>query len=120
LSYIDQAVLAPIRARLSYNRIARQKYGALIQDRECLPGEAFYGNLGPAEFEALPLRTKRKGGPAKVSRLLSKVVESPDLPDSKKMGLRVFVGSYEELYGDKESFGVFVHSYELDMLGIGY
>jgi hypothetical protein len=96
------------------NKILRNKYGVLLQDRECQTGEVFYGNLKAAEFEALPLKTKRQGALAYVVRLFSEPA-----PAAKDM-CRVFRLTYEQTYGDKESVGVFVHTYELDMLGIEY
>ncbi|MCC7500607.1 hypothetical protein IT396_02285 [Candidatus Nomurabacteria bacterium] len=94
------------------NKEARLKRGALNQDFERKEGEVFYGNLAQREFDALPLRTKRKGGPARLNRILS--------GKNKQGDNYVFVPTYEELYRDKESFSVFVHTYELDMLSIEY
>jgi hypothetical protein len=114
VSYVDHLLLAPVRARLSINRELRQKYGALNQDFDCQKGEIFFGNLSPEEFAALPLKTKRLGGPAYCVRLFSEKAEL-----AKDMS-RVFRQTYEQLYQDKESKSVFVHTYELDILGIEY
>jgi hypothetical protein len=111
LSYSNQEVLAPIRARFLQNKQARRRLGALIQDRDCHASEVFFGNLKLAEFEALPLKTKRKGGPARCVRFISRIEGNET---------RVEVKTYEQLYQDRESFEVFVHTYELDMLGIEY
>jgi hypothetical protein len=62
--------------------------------------EIFFGNLTPAEFDALPLKSKRNGGPARV--------------------LNVYGKLYSEAYKDKESIGVYVQTKELDALGIKY
>jgi hypothetical protein len=113
VSYIDQVVLAPIRARLLQNKVMRQKYGALLQDLECKEGEVFYGNLKPHEFDALPLSSKRKGAQAYVVRLFLEKV--PDANSTK-----VIRRTFEELYGDKESVGVFLRVFELDGLGLMY
>lgn len=111
MSYTNRSVFKAIESRLRTNEEARLKRGALVQDFECLPGEVFYGNLKQADFDALPLRTKRKAGPAYATRIFSETRENTNC---------VFTASYEKLYGDKESFAVFVHTYELDMLGIQY
>jgi hypothetical protein len=105
--------LAPIRARLLQNKAMRLKYGALLQDFECAEGEVFYGNLKPDEFDALILRSKRKGAPAYCVRFFLEKV--PEAHSSK-----VLRHTYKELYGDGESFGVFLHMYELDRLGLKY
>ena len=103
MSLIDRSVFKRIEERLMLNQEVRRTRGGLLQNLEAggrLPGEVFYGNLKQAEFDALPLKCKRKGGPARTSGVFSK--------------------TYEELYKDKESFAVFLHTYELDMLGIKY
>ena len=114
MSYVDQEILAPIRARLLQNKVSRAHWGALNQDFDCLPGEVFFGNLSSAEFAALPLRGKRKGGPAYTTRVFSEPA-----PKAKDMS-QVFSRTYDDLYNDKDSCGVFVHTYELEMLGIEY
>lgn len=114
MSYVDYEIFAPIRARLLQNKLARARYGALNQDFDAMKGEVFFGNLTAAEFESLPLKTKRKDRPAYSVRLFSEKAER-----AKDMS-RVFSRTYEELYADRESFGVFVHTYELGMLGIEY
>lgn len=111
MSCIDQDVLAPIRTRLLSNRLAREKYGRLLQDSECGSGEVFYGNLRHSSFEALPLSTKRRGAPAYVTRL---VMEK----DGGGRGWRILSRTFEQAYGDRESFGVFVGGRELELLGI--
>jgi len=111
VSYIDQSVFQELERRLLRNRKAREKRGALPQDFECLTGEVFFGNLKPVEFETLPLKCKRKGGPARITRVISEIRNSHNV---------VFVPTYEKLYGDKESIAVYVYTYELDILGIKY
>jgi hypothetical protein len=107
-------VFAPTRARLLQNKRVRAHFGALLQDFEAQEGEVFYGNLTSAEFDQLPLRTKRKGRPAYVSRYFSEPARG-----AKDMS-RVFGYTYEERYKDKESCGVFVHTSELDRIKIEY
>ncbi|MEK7613086.1 MAG: hypothetical protein AAB449_03015 [Patescibacteria group bacterium] len=88
---------------LRRNNEMRMRRGALFQDFSDNgrgPGEIFYANMKKEEFEALPLRCKRDGGPA---RLLS-----------------IFGELYSERYKDKESIAVYLHTYELDVLGIEY
>ncbi|MSR70785.1 hypothetical protein EXS62_01980 [Candidatus Kaiserbacteria bacterium] len=111
MSYIDQSVFDSIRTRLSFNQQVRFKRGALTQDFDRQQGEVFFGNLKQAEFEALPLRSKRKGGPARITRILSETVKGVT---------RVFVPTYEELYKEKDYFEVYVHTAELHDLGIEY
>ncbi len=111
MSYIDQGVFQAVERRLLQNREARERRGALPQDFECLAGEVFFGNIKPEEFEALPLKGKRKGGPARMIRIVSELVKGNTV---------VSTPSYETLYGDKDSIGVFVHTYELEVLGIKY
>ena len=109
-------VLAPIRAQLQDMRAARIRHGALVQDfpsQGCRESETFYGNLTQAQYDDLPLRTKRVGGPACAVRLLFE-------EDKKNKVYLVRVGMYETLYGDKTRFAVYVSKVELDELDIGY
>jgi hypothetical protein len=86
---------------LEKNHEVRKLRGTLSQDYTGrLPDEIFYANLTEQEYEALPLKCKRKGDLARTTGVLSK--------------------TYAEAYGDKESFAVYLHTYELEMLGIRY
>lgn len=109
---IDPAVLESIRARLIDNKKARERRGGLVQDADRLPSEIFYGNLTQAEFDKLPLMTKRRGGPARLTRFVCEPIRGG--------GSRVFAPTYEKLHNDKESFEVFVNTYELKMRNIEY
>jgi hypothetical protein len=111
VNYVNQAIFESVRQKLRSNKEARIKRGALTQDFECLRGEVFYGNLTQAEFDALPLTCKRKGDLAHLAKITSKKMHNVN---------RVFIETYEERYGDRESFAVFVHTYELTALGIEY
>ena len=114
MSYADHSVFEPVAAKLRLNKEARLKRGALVQDFPSegrMPGEVFYGNLDEAGFEALPLKSKRKGEPARATRIFSEQRHNVN---------RVFTETYENLYGDKTFFAVYVHTYELDILGIEY
>jgi hypothetical protein len=102
--------LAPIRARLLQLQAMREKYGVLLQDFECKKGEAFYANMTPAQFEELPLGSKRKGNAAYIVRLFSEPAKG-DL--EAKDAHKIVRMTYEEAYGDKESIGVFVLTQEL-------
>lgn len=107
MSYINQDFFLSIQTRLEANAQVRFKRGALAQDFAsvgCMPGEIFYGNLKSSEFAALPLRTKRKGGPATTTGAINKTFES--------------IFSKQE--DAKEYAAVFVQTYELDILGISY
>jgi hypothetical protein len=110
MSYSSDDVFKSVRSQLLFNKECREKRG-LPQDRDGVEGEVFLGNYKKADFDALPLRTKRKGGPARLMRLvIDKVGGFP----------RVHHPTYAELYKDHESFAVFVHSFELDVFGIEY
>ncbi len=100
MSYIELHVFKSIEARLLSNRDRRLSRGPLSQDFDCVPGEVFYANLKQEEFDSLPLKCKRKGGPARTTG--------------------VFSQTFEALYKDRESFAVFLHTFELDLLGIKY
>jgi hypothetical protein len=65
---------------------------------ERVGGEIFYGNLREQEYAALKLATKRRGVVAYTAA-------------GKK---------YEHEYNDRETFPVFVHTFELTQLRIKY
>jgi len=116
LSYVDQTFFLSIQTRLWAHAELRHKRGGLPQDFAsggCMPGEIFLGNLNPAEFEALPLRTKRKGGPAYTTAIFGKSYED------------IFKQKFEHASEDKRNEGksytvVFVQKSELNILGISY